>query len=246
MSSVSSTSGVDYGNVVFTDYADNSILDPSSFLTLLVAELTNQDFTDPYDTGEMIATMAQFTQMQIIQEMGEHSTANYAMSLVGKTVTASRFTVSGDLDTTTGNVDKVSIVDNEYVIYVGGKTYQLNQIMSISDGVSGTVSSESQDITVHNIKALSAELNWTVPTEDSTLAPDLQYTVYYSTDSSMDTVAQVKENGTLSGVANQKNITDAIIVGLEPDTTYYANIIVTSTDGSEYIFKTAEFTTLIG
>jgi flagellar hook assembly protein FlgD len=40
--------------------------------------------------------------MQAMQEMLSYSRTSYAMSLVGKTVTASRYTVSGELDTTTG------------------------------------------------------------------------------------------------------------------------------------------------
>lgn len=118
----SSSTGNNY-NAVFTDESDNSILDPDQFLNLLVLQMQNQDFMNPMDDTTYITQMTQFSNMQQMQKMAEYSQTSYAMSLVGKTVTASRIQVNGSLDTTTGVVDKVSLLDGEYVLYVGGKTY---------------------------------------------------------------------------------------------------------------------------
>lgn len=119
---------------VFTDKTDNSQMDQSDFLKLMVAQMQNQDFTNPMDNSQMVNQMVQFSNMQMMQEMASYSKTNYAMSLVGKTVTATRFTVAGALDTTTGVVDKVSFVDNEYVFYIGDKKYTMNQIMEVTSG----------------------------------------------------------------------------------------------------------------
>jgi len=122
-------------DAVFTDKKDNSLISPSAFLTLMVAQMKNQDFLNPMDDTQFVTQMAQFSTMQQMMELAEYSKTNYAMSLVGKTVTASRFTVSGGLDTTTGIVNRVSLVDNEYVLYIAAspedKRYLLSQVMEV-------------------------------------------------------------------------------------------------------------------
>ena len=105
------SSGNNY-NAVFTDESDNSVLDPDQFLNLLVLQMQNQDFMNPMDDSTYITQMTQFSNMQQMQKMAEYSETSYALSLVGKTVTASRIQVNGSLDTTTGVVDKVSLVES--------------------------------------------------------------------------------------------------------------------------------------
>lgn len=131
-------------NAVFTDKTDNSAMEASDFIKLMVAQMQNQDFTKPADTSDMLNQIATMSNMQKMQEMATYSKMNYAMSLVGKVVTASRFNVSGSLDTTTGMVEKMSIVDNEYVFYIGEKRYTLPQIMEVSTGAGG-VPDEQED-----------------------------------------------------------------------------------------------------
>ena len=117
-------------NAVFTDKTDNATLSQDDFLKLMITELTNQDFNNTMDTNQMVNQMTQFSNMQAMNEMLSYSRTNYAMSLVGKTVTASRYTVSGDLDTTTGKIDKVSLVDDEYVFYIGSNFFtHINTIL---------------------------------------------------------------------------------------------------------------------
>ena len=123
---------------VFTDKKDNSTLGSADFINLLVAQIQNQDFNDPMDNSDMVNQMVQLSNMQMMQEMASCTKTSYAASLVGKVVTASRFSVSGDLDTTTGVVDKVSLVDDEYVFYMGEKKYTLGQIMSVEVGKTET------------------------------------------------------------------------------------------------------------
>jgi len=83
-------------NAVFTDKTDNSTLEASDFIKLMVAQMQNQDFYNPTDTGDMLNQIATISNMQMMQEMASYSKMNYAMSLVGKVVTASRFNVSGN------------------------------------------------------------------------------------------------------------------------------------------------------
>lgn len=243
--------GVNYGNAVFTDKKNNSDLDSSDFLNLMVAELKNQDFMSPMDNSQYITQVAQFTSMQAMQEFAVYSKNNYAMSLVGKEVTASRPTVSGDLDTTTGMVKKVSLVNNEYLVYVGsgGKSYKLSQIMSVQpEPVKGECAVDTTGLTplCKGVTSKGATVYWKKSTEDDTVQKGLSYKVYYSTSGPLDTVDKVKAATAVPGSVSK--VTDASkltmdITNLNPDTTYYYNVLVTDANGSQNIYKSQSFKT---
>lgn len=243
----SSSTGNNY-NAVFTDESDNSILDPDQFLNLLVLQMQNQDFMNPMDDTTYITQMTQFSNMQQMQKMAEYSQTSYAMSLVGKTVTASRIQVNGSLDTTTGVVDKVSLLDGEYVLYVGGKTYTLSQIMSIQTGSeSGETGKPSYDtsnmeLTAADVKSDSIQIKWPLPTEDTTVSSGLTYSVYYSEQGPFDTLESVEKGMVAS--SDQKNITEETIKNLKPDTEYYVNVVVKDANGNKSIYKTLKVETL--
>ncbi|WP_099205313.1 flagellar hook capping FlgD N-terminal domain-containing protein [Scatolibacter rhodanostii] len=234
-------------NAVFTDKTDNAEMDQMDFIKLMVAQLQNQDFTDPMDNSTMITQMAQFSNMQQMQQMTAYSKTNYAASMVGKTVTASRYTVGGDLDTTTGMVQKISLVDDEYVVYVGGKKYSLSQIMSIQSGQDSgksVINPAAYNLKMGIVKSDSANIKWEVPTEDEMVIAGLKYSVYYTNeDGDFDTVEKV-EAGTKSSVINQKNITAADLSNLESGQKYQANVVVTDDSGNKAVYKPVTFTTL--
>ncbi len=243
---VMGASGNQY-NAVFTDKTDNSQMDQMDFIKLMVAQMQNQDFTNPMDNSQMVTQMAQFSNMQQMQQMASYSKTNYAMSLIGKTVTASRYNVSGNLDTTTGMVQKVSLVDDEYLIYVGGKRYTMAQIMSVQSGKDSggsTIDPTGYALTGSDITENSAKLTWKVPTEDEMTAAALKYTVYYSdTDTKFDTVEAV-EKGTKSGVSDRKGISSAVVPGLEANKKYYMNVVVTDENGVKSVYKPVTVKTL--
>lgn len=223
-------------NAVFTDKADNATLTQDDFLKLMITELTHQDFNNTMDTSQMVNQMTQFSNMQAMKEMLSYSRTNYAMSLVGKTVTASRYTVSGDLDTTTGKIDKVSLVDDEFVFYIGSKRYTLSQIMTVQDSNSTTTidptkfSISSSDVTESTVK-----LNWELPTEDDLVSAGLKYSVYYTKGTDFSTVDDILKNGTL-GAENLKT-QEKLITNLDADTPYLFNIIVEDSQGKKYCYN---------
>lgn len=226
-------------DAVFTDKTDNSTMDQSDFLKLIVAQMQNQDFMNPMDNNQMVEQMVQFSNMQQMQEMAGYARSNYAMSLVGKTVTASRFKVNGELDTTTGPVQRISLVDDEYVVYVGGKKYSMNQIMDVSNGVSSGVSlvtPTNYSVKTEDVDSSSATVKWEVPTEDEASATGLRYTVYYGKEGPFDTVEAV-EAGTMAGPKEQKAVTSQSIDGLEAETGYYINVVVTDQNGEKSVYK---------
>ena len=123
-------------NAVFEE--NKTAVSADDFLQLMVAQLKNQDFMNPVDDTQYITQLAQFTTMQQMTDMANYSKTSYVMSLVGKNVTAAKINVSGTLQKETGPVQKVSLVNNEFAIYVNDKRFTLEQIMEI-----GTTNSEA-------------------------------------------------------------------------------------------------------
>lgn len=117
-------------NAVFTDEKDNG-LGMDSFLKLMVTQLTNQDFMNPVDDTQFISQMAQFSTLQAMSEMSSNMKNNYVLSLVGQDVTCAKFNVSGNLVKETGKVERVTLLDNEFALYVNGEKFTLSQIMEL-------------------------------------------------------------------------------------------------------------------
>ena len=117
-------------DAVFGDASDKAV-SMEDFLTLMVAQLKNQDFMNPVDDTQYVTQLAQISTMQQMEEMAYNAKSTYVTSLVGKTVTAAKFTVAGDLKKTEGVVNKVSLLDGKFLIYVEGESYGMDEIMEI-------------------------------------------------------------------------------------------------------------------
>lgn len=143
-------------NAVFTD--EKNAVSVDDFLTLMVAQLKNQDFMNPVDDTQYVTQLAQFATMQQMQELASYMKTGYVLNLIGQNVTAAKFTVSGDIKKETGPVEKVTLADNEYAVYVNGQKFSLEQIMEINSGNS------SGDEIVNSAKAsyLSSLVNKSV------------------------------------------------------------------------------------
>lgn len=119
---------------------DDKAVKVDDFLNLMVAQLQNQDFMNPVDDTQYVTQLAQFATMQQMQELASYQKTNYAISLVGKNITAAKFGVAGNLIKETGVIQKVSLVDNSYEVTVNGKNFTLDQIMEINDNKTGSTS----------------------------------------------------------------------------------------------------------
>ena len=117
-------------NAVFVE-EDSNVLGLDSFLKLMVTQLTNQDFMNPVDDTQFISQMAQFSTLQAMSEMSSNMKNNYVLSLVGQEVTCAKFNVSGNLVKETGKVERVTLSDNEFALYVNGEKFTLSQIMEL-------------------------------------------------------------------------------------------------------------------
>ena len=243
-------------DAVFTDKKDNATVKPSDFLNLMIAQMRNQDFLNPMDDTQFVTQMAQFSTMQQMMELAEYSKTNYAMSLVGKTVTASRFNVSGGLDTATGVVNRISLLDNEYILYIDGHSngYTLAQIMEVLATAPSAPAEEKPleekaadplEISLQAAEATAdaAIVFWQAPTNDAAAAGQLKYTIYYSETGPFDTLELVK-SGMVAGQPEQLGITAGVVPGLKPDTQYFINVIVKDAEGVERVYQPVSVTTI--
>lgn len=103
-----------------------------TFLSLLVAEMTNQDPMEPTSNTEFVTQMAQFTSLQYSKDAATYAQSNYASSLVGKTVTAQKMDGS-DVVTKTGVVDSVMKSGDSYTIKIDGVSFDISKVISIAD-----------------------------------------------------------------------------------------------------------------
>ena len=135
-----------YNNVKFSN-EDQSNVDVQDFLNLMVTQLTNQDFMNPVDDTQYLSQLAQFSSMSAMQELASFSKQSFAMSYLGKEVTASVYNIGGEVETTTGKVTSVSLVGDDYKFTVNGREFSLTDIKSVSDtgseGAENTIRTEA-------------------------------------------------------------------------------------------------------
>ena len=143
-------------NAVFVE-EDSNVLGLDSFLKLMVTQLTNQDFMNPVDDTQFISQMAQFSTLQAMSEMSSNMKNNYVLSLVGQEVTCAKFNVSGNLVKETGKVERVTLSDNEFALYVNGEKFTLSQIMELGKKSETTDDTDEADETTDGENAENNE-----------------------------------------------------------------------------------------
>ncbi|MCU6790768.1 S-layer homology domain-containing protein [Paenibacillus sp. WQ 127069] len=147
---------------------------------------------------------------------GFHS---YAMKSDG-TVWSWGFNGSGELGDNTSTT-RLSPVQNKAVMDATAPT--------LSSGV----------ISASSLTSTSAALNWTKAADNMSEQNALQYMVYRSVSSNIQTVSDMERKGTALGTYTE-DIGRLDVTGLQPGTTYYFNIIVKDLVGykSAYMMQT--------
>lgn len=128
-----STSGT-----VQSDSMDAYGLDMSDFLSLMVAQFTNQTMDNTADISDMLN---QLVQMQMVTALNSMSTAmetmtdqsimSYAASLVGKEVTVAGYDQEGNYAEVVGTVTATGSYGGEQVIFVDDAMYYMTQIIAV-------------------------------------------------------------------------------------------------------------------
>jgi flagellar basal-body rod modification protein FlgD len=103
------------------------------FLKLLVAQMRNQDPSNPMDSGQMMAQTATFTQVEKLDELATQNAAmlvlqeaSTAGAMVGRTATYT----DSDGGTVTGKISSVRLAqgNQEAVAVIGGKDVPVGRI----------------------------------------------------------------------------------------------------------------------
>jgi len=146
----------------------------NDFIRLLVAQLQNQDMLNPMDNTEFIAQMATFSTLTAINNMAEQSFTTYAVSLLGKEVTAAEINpLTGRLETVEGTVTSISLFESSGPrIYIGDRSFSLQSIMNVGRLPVPSISTEAslpngKEGESYSMKLLvadagKAELSWSI------------------------------------------------------------------------------------
>lgn len=120
-------------NLKANSSSDNLSLEFEDYLQIIVAQLQNQDMSNPADMSDFINQMVQYTTIQVMQDMNDLSKSSYAMSFIGKDVVIAETDASGNVVSKSGKVDGVSLYYDEPVFIVDGVEYPMSSIMIAGD-----------------------------------------------------------------------------------------------------------------
>lgn len=134
----------DIYNAVFENNKDTSIK-YEDFFSLMLNQLSNQDFMNPVDDTQYMSQLAQIASMQAMQEMAQYEKANYSMSFLGKEVTVAKNNIGGSISKETGIVTELSLLGGEYKVTVNGKSYELSEVMLVHNAASAKEDTSKDD-----------------------------------------------------------------------------------------------------
>ena len=111
------------------------------YMKLLVTQLQNQNPLEPLDNKDMSAQLAQFSQLQQVENLNtsfsqvlESVQRNYASSLIGKEVSFKTQAADGTVGIETGDVEEVTLADDGAILLmVEGQQVKLADVVSIRD-----------------------------------------------------------------------------------------------------------------
>lgn len=107
-------------------------LELNDFIRLMAAQLRNQDMNNPLNESEMMAQMAQMATVQAMTTFTDVAVTTYSASLVGKEVTLAH-TEGEEMKQLIGKVTGAGLYNGKQIIFVGGKSYNLSQIMAVGE-----------------------------------------------------------------------------------------------------------------
>lgn len=105
----------------------SSLLDPNTFLSLLVAELKYQDPMDPTNSANFMSQLAQLSQVEQLQTVASSSKMGAAASLIGQAVTG----VDATGNVISGTVTGVTNGASGPTLDVGGNLMALTSVTQI-------------------------------------------------------------------------------------------------------------------
>ena len=132
---------------------------PADFLNMLLTELQNQDPLSPMDSSQMLTQIGQISQVSSTQTLTDTlnsmllgQNVSNATALVGKSVDG----IADSGSEITGNVDSVTISNNQPVLNIGTDTMQLTNVKSVLPGTDNLLQDAS--LTAANTASAASQL----------------------------------------------------------------------------------------
>lgn len=115
-------------------------LSMNDFLSLMVAQLSNQDMYNTVDDAQFMAQMAQFSMTQAMTDLSkitnaayQISTAAYSVNLIGKEATIYVANSDGSTLLEKGIIEGVNMLNESAEVIMNGKTYPLSSVVSVRE-----------------------------------------------------------------------------------------------------------------
>ena len=113
---------------------NNFSVDTNTFLTLLVAQLSNQDPLNPQEDTQFITQLAQMTTLEEMQKIGSGMSSIQAYSFVGKYAYAESVdTETGETRYIHGNIDSIVKNGGTYYAIIGEDVVKVSDIVQVFD-----------------------------------------------------------------------------------------------------------------
>lgn len=110
-----------------------SQLDKDDFLLLLVTQMQYQDPLQPTDNTQYVAQLAQFSELEQMQNLNSTTVNTSAYNLVGKQVRIVEQSTAGEVKEIEGRVDYVTLQNNKAYVVVNGERYEYESIEQVFD-----------------------------------------------------------------------------------------------------------------
>lgn len=114
----------------------SSSLSIEQFLSLLAAQLSNQDVLNPTQDTEFVAQMAQFTSLQALENLNQYASYQYGSSLIGKKVSVAMYDSTGKYVSDMGVVTQADYSSGDTTVTVNGRSYGIANIMEVFNDAS--------------------------------------------------------------------------------------------------------------
>lgn len=110
-----------------------SSLDKDAFLQLLVTEMKYQDPLNPSTNTEYMSQLAQFSQLEAMNNLSDNYANSSAFGLVGKYVIMNVADSNGNITQKSGLVDYVTVKNGDAMLNIGGEYYSYEDLDSVVD-----------------------------------------------------------------------------------------------------------------
>ena len=110
-----------------------SQLGKDDFLLLLVTQMKYQDPLQPTDNTEYVAQLAQFSELEYMQNMMDITQHTSAFTLVGKYAYAESTSLTGTTQKEEGVVDFVTMKDGEAYVTINGVEFKYDDVVEVRD-----------------------------------------------------------------------------------------------------------------